>query len=60
MKRFPIVKHSVKWLIGSAIIAIIGAVLFFYHQNLSIQFTGGMEIKVATTLPNDKVIDEVK
>ena len=59
MKRFPIVKHSILWLCISAAIAIVGAVLYFSNQNLSIQFTGGMEIKVDADLPNEKVEAEL-
>lgn len=59
MKRFPIVKHSILWLCTSATIAIICAVLYFSNQNLSIQFTGGMEIKVDADLPNEKVEAEL-
>ncbi len=60
MKRFPIVKHSVKWLAISLIVAIIGAAIFFRYQKLSIQFTGGMEIKVASQLDEQKVQSELE
>lgn len=60
MKRFPIVKHSVKLLIISAIVAAAGAFLFFKYQTLSIQFTGGMEIKVDGKMDKEKVQSELK
>lgn len=59
MKRFPIVKHSIIWIILSAAIAAVGAIVFFSNLNLSIQFTGGMEIKVNADLPDEKVQSEV-
>lgn len=34
--------------------------MFFKYQNLSIQFTGGMEIKVDGDLPKEKVESEIK
>jgi|GEM_PF-1517596 len=60
MKRFPIVKHSILWLVLSAIIAAGAAVIFFTNLNLSIQFTGGMEISVDGELDAPKVEQEVK
>lgn len=60
MKRFPIVKHSIKLLAISAIIAAAGAFFFFKYQTLSIQFTGGMEIKVDAELPKEEVQGEIK
>lgn len=60
MKRFPIIKRSPLWLLLSAIIAIVGAFFFFTNLNLSIQFTGGMEIKVDGNLDQDKVETELK
>ncbi len=60
MKRFPIVKNSIMWLTISALITIIGAGIFFRYQKLSIQFTGGMEIKVDGSLPQEQVTEEVK
>lgn len=59
MKRFPIVKHSAMWLILSAAVAAICAFIFFKYEKLSIQFTGGMEIRVDSELPDEKVVSEV-
>lgn len=59
MKRFPIVKHSILWIVLSAAIAALSAFMFFTNLNLSIQFTGGMEIKVNADLPDEKVQSEI-
>lgn len=60
LKRFPIVKHSILWLTISAAVAVISAFIFFKYQNLSIQFTGGMEIKVNAKLDQEKTQEEIK
>lgn len=60
MKRFPIIKRSILWLALSAGLALIGALIFFKYENLSIQFTGGVEIKVDSELPQEKVTSELK
>ena len=59
MKRFPIVKHSILWLSLSLLVTIVGAFIFFRYQNLSIQFTGGMEIRVDAELDEDKVENDI-
>lgn len=59
MKRFPIVKHSILWLVLSAAVAAVGVILFFSNMNLSIQFTGGMEISVDWQLDDQKVKDDL-
>lgn len=48
------------WLLICAFMTVIGIVIFFNYQKLSIQFTGGMEIKVDGKLPQEQVTEEVK
>ena len=59
MKRFPIVKHSVLRLIIFAAIAVVSSIIFFSNMNMSIQFTGGMEISVDGQLDEQKVKDDL-
>lgn len=53
--HFPIIKHSVLWL-SVGLLLIVGSLFTFWkNMNLSVQFTGGVEIKTDATLAESDV-----
>lgn len=57
MKRFPIIKNSVIWLLIGLILIVGSNFLFWNNLNPSIQFTGWVEIKSDAQLSEQEVVD---
>lgn len=55
MKQFAIIRRSYLWLIWGAGVAVIAAILFFLNFNLSIEFTGGVEVSLNSQSSVEKV-----
>lgn len=53
--KFPIIKHSVLWLVVWFFLIIASHAIFWKNMNLSVQFTGGVEIKTDAKLSSDEV-----
>lgn len=57
MKRFPIIKNSVIWLLIGLVLIVGSNFLFWKNLNPSIQFTGWVEIKSDAQLSEQEVVD---
>lgn len=55
MKRFPIIKNSILWLVLWLLLIVGSNVMFWSHLNLSVQFTGWVEVKTDAKLSSDEV-----
>lgn len=53
MKKFAIISRSYLWLLIGFVIMAGSGVLFFTNMRFSVEFTGGMNVRVATQLPAD-------
>ncbi len=53
--HFPIIKHSVLWLSVGLVLILGSAFTFWKNMNLSVQFTGGVEIKTDARLTESDV-----
>ncbi len=57
--RFPIIKHAVLWLIVGLVLIAGSHAIFWKNINLSVQFTGGVEIKTDAKLSEQEVKDNL-
>ena len=58
--RFPIIKNAKIWVTLGLVWMILCGFMFFSNLKLSKQFTGGIELKVATTQTAEQVQDEIE
>jgi preprotein translocase subunit SecF len=58
--KFSIVKRAYLWISLGLAVMIASIVLFFTNLNLSKDFTGGIEIKIAQVLPKDKIQTDIE
>lgn len=57
MKRFPIIKNSILWLMIGLVLIVWSNVIFWWNLNQSIQFTWWVEIKTDATLDTQDVVN---
>ena len=60
MKKFEIISRSYLWLLIGFVIMAGSGILFFTNMRFSVEFTGGMNVRLATQLSEDFVAETQK